>query len=380
MLSTPSETLLNTYLAWDTQTFSTLATSVVLQSKDPAKALKEDPPVLARVLDKKKDGPEHEFIVNELSHNIKYALERTVSPNPPPPDHRTVDRFLNHPTSQKFLDAILETVDKIPSPVLVGGAAVAVGAALAAPGPVSIPVAGSTAIPLSLKSGSSSLKSSSSHLPVVNEGPRISSSHLPLFSPVSVAPEYSLTERTTMSIGEVLQAMSDSRAGRIVAESLNKDKLPADAQANDRFLGMKRFDNDEYNSAIRLMVFRPKRLTRVHIALLAKVIHEQHPLYSLLRRQCYWFASTFIFTAKVIDQQLEGRKREEAERDDGHEEDMYMPFQLFAHLAGCWKGIRIHGVQLVLVNRIIEQFDAEYGKFLDEVLLYSFNYYRLLNS
>ena len=58
-----------------------------------------------------------------------------------------------------------------------------------------------------------------------------------------------------------------------------------------------------------------------------------------------------------------------------------MLFHLFqAKLAGCWKGVQIHGVKLVLLNHIIMRFDKELAKLTAEVFLYSFNYYRLLNS
>ena len=69
MASKPSETLCAPYLTWDTETFLTLATSAVLQSKDPVKALSEDPPVVAIHYRKKQDTPEHEFVVNDL-HNV----------------------------------------------------------------------------------------------------------------------------------------------------------------------------------------------------------------------------------------------------------------------------------------------------------------------
>ena len=118
MTSNPSQTLDTAHLTWDTQTFFSLATSAVLLSKDPEKALSDNPPVVAMIQKKMLTTPEHKFVVNDLSTG-RYTLERTVPPNALQPDERTVNQFLNHPTIKKLLDAVLETVDNIPSSVLV---------------------------------------------------------------------------------------------------------------------------------------------------------------------------------------------------------------------------------------------------------------------
>ena len=357
----------------------------MLQSKDPAKALLEDPPVVAIHYQKKEHTPEqHEFLINELPTN-RYVLEHTVSlPPTAEPNDAIVNQFMNHPTSQKVLNAILETINIVPSSVLVGGAAVAVGAAVAAPGPVSISAAVSAVVPVSWKSASSFLKPAKSpNLLLVDEGHNISSSYLLCvshFSP-TVAPTYSLTERTSMMIAKVLEAMSNSQTGRLLSESSNQQKIPPDPHANDQFFGEDKFDNDVYKTAVKLLTFHPKCLTWVHMVILAHVINEEHPLYGLFRRQwSYWFACTFFYCAQIIDhrlQKLEG----EVEPDNRDSDDMFMLFHLFqAKLAGCWKGVQIHGVKLVLLNHIIMQFDNELAKLTAEVFLYSFNYYHLLNS
>jgi hypothetical protein len=181
-----------------------------------------------------------------------------------------------------------------------------------------------------------------------------------------------------MMIVELLQAMSETRSGRLVSESLNIYLPHPNTSADDRFLGEGKFDNDAYNTAVDLLIFHPKHLTRLHIAILTRVINEDHPLYSLFRSQCYWFASTFIFCAQVIDRWLQGLEGE-VDFDNRETDDMFMPYHLFAKLDGCWKGIRIHGIKLVLMTRIIKRFFEEYDKVLAEVFLYSFNYHRLLN-
>jgi hypothetical protein len=62
---------------------------------------------------------EHNFILNKLvewNDTIRHALECTVV-LPAKPDDDTVHQFLNYPASQKILDAVLKTVEYIPSSV-----------------------------------------------------------------------------------------------------------------------------------------------------------------------------------------------------------------------------------------------------------------------
>jgi sulfur carrier protein ThiS len=195
------------------------------------------------------------------------------------PDDNTVNQFLNHLASQKVLDTIMETMDSIPSPVLVAGGAMAIGAVVAALGSVSIPAAVSVAIPLSLKSALSSLKPALLlDFLLLNKGPNISSSYLPHMSP-AMFPKYSLMEHTSMTIAELLQAMSHSRSRRLVAEYFNKQTLPRDAHADDRFSGEDVFNiNHDSYTAVNLATFHPKCL--MHMALLADVIHKAHSLCS----------------------------------------------------------------------------------------------------
>ena len=81
MSSKPSDTLRGRHLTCDTETFLSLASSAILESKDPVKALSDDPPLVAIYLDKMLTWEQHEFLVNELSNQdrkIRYALECTV--------------------------------------------------------------------------------------------------------------------------------------------------------------------------------------------------------------------------------------------------------------------------------------------------------------
>ena len=41
-------------------------------------------------------------------------------------------------------------------------------------------------------------------------------------------------------------------------------------------------------------VFKPNNFSLVSLAILAKIVHENHPLYSLFHRQCFWFANLIM--------------------------------------------------------------------------------------
>jgi hypothetical protein len=193
--------------------------------------------------------------------------------------------------------------------LVVGSAAIAVGEVVAALGLVTIPAAASAVVPLSLKSASSSLKPPlSPSLPLMDEGPNISSFYLPRFSSATVVPKYSFKDQMSKMIAEVFQAVSDSRSGHLVTESLDMQKLPQDTHADDRFLREHKFNNNVYNNAVNLLTFYPKHLTFVHMAIFADVIHK-HLLYALFQRQCYWFTCTFFYTAQIIDCQLQDLDR-----------------------------------------------------------------------
>lgn len=184
-----------------------------------------------------------------------------------------------------------------------------------------------------------------------------------------------------MKVSEIFQAISDSPSARLVCESLKIQKLPANAQADDRFLGEETFIAHDFDNAEEVMKYEPKRLTRLHIALLAYVIHNMFPLYCLFRRQCYWLTCTFINAAKIIDCQLQ--KREQIRiQDDGELDEMFMPLTLLQdNVAGCWRGIRIHGIKMVLLAQIVHEFNQQLAEFTAEVFLDLFNhYYCLLNS
>jgi hypothetical protein len=128
------------------------------------------------------------------------------------PDNNTIHNFLKHPESSRLLNIIMGSLT--PS---VAAAATATAALVAAS------VAAASQIPMT------GVPSGPPHLPLMDEGPNIPSSHLPLTtSAASMAPEYSIFDLTSMTVAEVLHKVS---------KLLNKSKPPRDSLANNIFFG-----------------------------------------------------------------------------------------------------------------------------------------------
>jgi len=102
------------------------------------------------------------------------------------------------------------------------------------------------------------------------------------------------------------------------------------------------------------------------MALLAKVVHSQYSIYSLFKRNCYWFALLIYLAAKNIDQILgSGEIHEDPGESDDSEmiddsemtDDFFVPFYLYAsNLAGRWMGFKVCDVKDVVLGRIVRLF------------------------
>jgi hypothetical protein len=77
----------------------------------------------------------------------------------------------------------------------------------------------------------------------------------------------------------------------LISESLNKsDSIPA----LDRFLGKNNFvSSSRYHGQI-VAYFKPHQLTLFDLAVLAQVVHNMHPRYTILGEQCYFMPALSI--------------------------------------------------------------------------------------
>ena len=201
------------------------------------------------------------------------------------------------------------------------------------------------------------------HIYLLNDGPRSESPILPRFHSQFTVPQYSFIDQASISSAQVLEEMSQTRAGRFVTEDVNFQIPPRDTRAHDRFVGGEQVA--EYQNGTELETYFPKNLKYFHIIILANVVHREYPLYALFLRQCYWFALTIFFAAQIIDNELaEGstppdftQKPDEANSDLVYLPVQNLPVKLKAPKnVGCWKGVRIHGCRKVVLARVVKKF------------------------
>jgi hypothetical protein len=371
--------ILAPHRAWDTEVF--LSVHGDAASEDP-KVITESKRITNMTLSKLLTGVEHELIINEVEdkgQTKKIVLERTVCPPEDGPadgpDDATVDQFMEHPDSKKLLEAIKQSIENIPPPVLVAGAAIA-APMLQAQG-IPQAVVASVAIPLAV--ASALLPSSSQDRPPLTKELRdtlmeegLDTRH-GIYS-AAVVPQYSPPEQATMAVAQALQTLIDSPPGRYVSDSLNKPLPPKNTRANDRFVGSELLNTTDYSMSNRndSTSFRPVALTLFHVALLAHVIHLEYPLYSLFKGQCYWYASLVFYAAQIIDRNLaDNRRRAEGDFPD-FQDYFFMPYRLCHSVAtGCWNGIRVTGPRQVVLARVVKKFHQQLDKLIDEVFFYN---------
>ena len=368
-VTSPMPLILSSHRNWDTEAFLGFLWDQAMQKPDPSVILKIFR-VTSMEFRKTNWDAEHEFLTLKVSGETadevhRFILERTVSINDHDDlDSTTIDQFFNHEDSQKLLDTVSKVIQPIssssssgPSPSLASLESVAVAGAALAAGPALL-------IPLVLNSTSSSSSSSSNLLPLINEGV-----HTPLPSL-----EYSYFDRTSMAMAEILQAVSRTKVGSYVSKSLNKPKPPKDSRAEDQFVGGDMLNSIDYNLLFGTRVgdIQPKTLTLFHLALLAHVVHQEYPLYSLFSNQCYWYSSTIFYAAQIIDQHLsninQNLKIHLDDKSDRQFDDFFLPFHLFQPKeAGRWKGIQISGCKEVVLSTVVEKFYLQLDKFMLKV-------------
>jgi hypothetical protein len=101
--------------------------------------------------------------------------------------------------------------------------------------------------------------------------------------------------------------------------------------ADDRFIGFR--NSDLYLKASRnLRQISPEGFSLFDLAVLADVVHEQAPLYTLLHEQCFWFS---MLICDIIESEYSCKTVSSAEH--GSFPNNYLP-----NLEGKWNGITIN--------------------------------------
>lgn len=338
----PIPLLLSPHREWDTELFLSIL-------QDQASHGADSLPLTSISFRKQRTDAEHEFLVFEVSSPLqarRFVLERTVDVESPP-NQATVEDFLDHTESKALMDKVLDAIAPLSA-----SASVSLAAAVAA-GPAAAVALAST-LPLS----------SSTPSPLLPSTARVASTSI----------GYSLFDRASMKMAEVLHAVSGTPIGAYASNRLNKQKPPNDSRAEDRFVGENRLLLREYESGAHIGEFRPQALTLFHLALLAHIVHMEYPLYSLFLSQCYWFSSTIFYAAQRIDRDLSTRAHVDLLLMDPREtDDFFLPFDLYVpDQAGRWKGIKISGCKAVVVSMIVKKFHLQLRELATKVFVYHF--------
>ena len=293
---------------------------------------------------KKTIPPHHEFIIITVRDLMKqrdrhFILERTVDDDleESEPQDGVVEEFVLHPNARDVFNTVLRTL----TPLAVAGAVV-VGAPEMSGGAMTGLVATAAtlaALPF--------LSKVSSDTPQSNEIPE--SREANTFKDVA-----------SLAIIDVFDHLSHLTISRQVSKSLHK---PAhNAPACDRWLGGLKIGTLDYGAARGARSFEVRNLTLYHLALLADVVHNEYPLYSLFKNNCYWFSGIFYMAARVIDTVLVSASEsditllfEDSPKDTI--DHFYMPSYMYLpQVAGRWMGFKIYEVQEVVVRRIVAKF------------------------
>lgn len=255
--------------------------------------------------------PQHELLILELTDTQRRGekplfmlLDRTASKARLPSTN-----FSEHPDSATICDSIIQTLKEMPAAAL---------------------------------SSDDSLPPSA-HSQAVDEStpptPNSSTSQLPFLDTVSL----------------------------ISAKSAHASTHPSSKRyvAVDKFTGLKKI---EYfaEGMMNVRQLRPVGLTLFDLAVLADAVHNHDPLYSILKSQCYWFASLIcdvVLKAYVCSTIGSKQGLENQDRDE-----VYIPINNYLpDLAGRWMGILINRVEKAVSSVMEANFQIYLQEKEDEV-------------
>lgn len=74
-------------------------------------------------------------------------------------------------------------------------------------------------------------------------------------------------------------------------------------ESQDTITTILQYPDSHHHVVVDAIRLRPNNFTLVSLAILAKIVHENHPLYSLFHRQCFWFSNIIM---KVVAKKSRG--------------------------------------------------------------------------
>ena len=303
-----------------------------------------------------RDALEHEFLVVEVkdqegSLSTKLILERTVKAGERGGARLVEDEpskfqtFLRHPKALDLIKTLMEkggNLDNVPSSIAGKTAATAfTTAAVTLASDMPIASAVSTAV-----AGVALL------LPFQGKE---TAPILPLTNPVEVftPPRHSILDKATL-------------AGSSKLHSANYFPKPSDIHAHDQWLGKDYLDSPDYANAKLMFEFSPVKINLLQLAVLAEVIQEEYPLYSIFKDQCYWFAHLVCKAILVISSLP-------TEVPNAEDHDVEPMFNVgFLNEQGRWKGIKVSDVTPVVLSSVLDKFWRRFDEELETVIKHSF--------
>lgn len=289
-------------------------------------------------------GPSQLSLTGEAS----FIVERTVEVDPAQSQNDDVESFLNHPECKKILAIVCGALCSTSSTILVAG----VAAAVAGASPAVVSVAGPLSMaPIFFPSSSNT-------------------SSLPISEPSSIV------DRGSLTIIQIFDHLSKLSSVRASSKAIKLLKPPKNAPADDRWVSGHKAATPEYADLEKeRKAFHPLNLTVLHMALLIAIIHRQYPVYSLFKRNCFWFAALIFTAAKILDKVLHKGPTEYPEDygdpdpeipeiSRGMVDFFFLPlFLLSEDSIGRYMGFKVCEVKSIVVDRIVELFLKE----LDEL-------------
>jgi hypothetical protein len=161
-----------------------------------------------------------------------------------------------------------------------------------------------------------------------------------------------------MGAASLASTQAIPRSGNIVLKSTT-------VQAMDQFLvGQHARSTHGKGQIVRQL--QPHGLTLFHLIILANLVHNHDPLYSLLKRQCYWFANTIFYVilnslpcTNVING---GDPSNEMIEDARIPPNDYLP-----DLAGRWMGFRVMSTSKQLIELMSAKLEPKHAEELTRV-------------
>lgn len=318
--------LIDTSLSFDTHSFLRDVCFVALLSSNPEKVLNRfKVQSLTQCKERTRHGstaPQHEFILVELTDTqpaepevtqpFLMFLERTASA-----DRSSPSQFTAHPDSANVLKTIVQALKEL-SPATIQ----ALREKVTSPLPHSL--------------------DSHPYYEATLDEPQLEP--LPFLDGASLA------------------------AGKLLQISTKSIPSKGHRQAEDRFIGGQNIAH-YFHASHNIRQLRPEAMSLFDLAVLADVVHDHDPLYSLFQHQCFWFAS---LVCEVVESVYVCRKVGGATGRKSISDICIPPNDYLPDLAGRWAGILINKVEEAVSSAVALNFRKCLQEKREEVSIFYF--------